>query len=140
VIRFLFKSILFLTLIFVAITFLAPHHDHNSQNTKAGSYYNTFDALLAVHNTVTDLGNFCERTPRTCKTGKSFIGLLGVKARDGARIAYEFLDSQFSNAPQSPSPKTKNSPMETTSPAQSDQQKPPANKLKHTHQQQPALR
>ena len=56
---------------------------------------NTVEALLAVKDTVNDLGNFCERNSDTCKTGKTFFGSLGERARDGARIAYEYLDRTF---------------------------------------------
>ena len=56
---------------------------------------NTVEALLAVKDTVNDLGNFCERNSDTCETGKTFLGSLGERARDGARIAYEYLDRTF---------------------------------------------
>ena len=56
---------------------------------------NTVEALLAVKDTVNDLGNFCERNSDTCETGKTFFGSLGERARDGARIAYEYLDRTF---------------------------------------------
>lgn len=56
---------------------------------------NTVEALLAVKNTVNDLGNFCERNSDTCETGKTFFGSLGERARDGARLAYEYLDRTF---------------------------------------------
>lgn len=56
---------------------------------------NTVEALLAVKDTVNDLGNFCERNSETCKTGKTFLGSLGGRARDGAKIAYDYLDRTF---------------------------------------------
>ncbi|WP_297322313.1 DUF5330 domain-containing protein [uncultured Bartonella sp.] len=58
---------------------------------------NTVEAFLAVKDTVNDLGNFCERNSETCKTGRTFFGSLGERARDGARLAYEYLDRTFSS-------------------------------------------
>lgn len=94
--RFLFRSVFFLTLIFVTVAFLAPQPDHSNQN-RTDDRYNVLDALSAVRSTVTDLGSFCTRNPETCAAGKSFFSALGVKARDGARITYEFLDAKFGN-------------------------------------------
>jgi len=59
--------------------------------------YRILDTLAAIRNTVMDLRNFCERNRKTCDTGKSFVSLLGLKARDGAYIVYEFLDAKFGN-------------------------------------------
>jgi len=54
--------------------------------------------LLAVKSTLHDFGSFCERNPDTCTTGRAFVASLGTKARDGAKMLYEFLDQQFSSS------------------------------------------
>jgi len=120
VIRFLFKCIFFLVLLFVIIAFWAPKPDNNNQDETAGSY-SALDALMAMRNTVMDLGKFCERNQQTCDTGKSFISTLGLKARDGARITYEFLDTKFGNPPPASTPEPENSQPKATSPPQSGQ-------------------
>lgn len=88
-------------MIFVAVAFFIPAADRGSQQEAA---YNTtpLDALFALRNTVMDLGSFCERNPATCQTGKSFFGSLGIKARDGARMTYEFLDAKFGSDTHAP--------------------------------------
>ena len=35
------------------------------------------------------------RNPDVCETGSETFAALGIRAREGARIAYQFLDSQF---------------------------------------------
>ena len=92
-IRFFIKSFCFLTLFLVIISFLGTSGKNNG--SQPDQYMNTVEALLAVKDTVNDLGNFCERNSDTCETGKTFLGSLGERARDGARIAYEYLDRTF---------------------------------------------
>ena len=92
-IRFFIKSFCFLTLFLVIISFLGTSGKNNG--SQPDQYMNTVEALLAVKDTVNDLGNFCERNSDTCETGKTFFGSLGERARDGARIAYEYLDRTF---------------------------------------------
>lgn len=92
-IRFFIKSFCFLTLFLVVISFFGSSGKNNG--SQPDQYMNTVEALLAVKNTVNDLGNFCERNSDTCETGKTFFGSLGERARDGARLAYEYLDRTF---------------------------------------------
>ncbi|MEL6089046.1 DUF5330 domain-containing protein [Bartonella schoenbuchensis] len=95
-IRFLIKSAFFLFIIFVVISFFsAKPKDNHSSSLEAN--ITASDAIIALKNTITDLGKFCERNVEVCKTGKSFFNPLGERARDGAKIAYEYLDSIFSN-------------------------------------------
>ena len=92
-IRFFIKSFCFLTLFLVVVSFFGTSQKNNG--SQPDQYMNTVEALLAVKDTVNDLGNFCERNSETCKTGKTFFGSLGERARDGARLAYEYLDRTF---------------------------------------------
>ncbi|MFT4320684.1 DUF5330 domain-containing protein [Bartonella bacilliformis] len=55
----------------------------------------TSDTAIALKETINDLGKFCERNIQTCETGKSFLGSIGEHARNGAKIAYEYLDHTF---------------------------------------------
>lgn len=54
------------------------------------------DVATAFTGTVNDLRAFCGRNMTICKTGKSFLNSIGEHARDGAKIAYEYLDRTFS--------------------------------------------
>jgi len=93
VFRFLFKCSFFLIIVFMALAYFAPAHEaeQNGKTANAG----TLDTVGAIRDTVTDMSSFCQRNPQTCETGKSVFGSIGIKARDGARFAYELLDSQF---------------------------------------------
>ncbi|ENN93373.1 DUF5330 domain-containing protein [Bartonella bovis] len=95
-IRFLIKSVFFLFVIFVIISFFSSKPKDNHSSTLEADI-TASDAIIALKNTVTDLGKFCERNVEVCKTGKSFFSPLGERARDGAKIAYEYLDHIFSN-------------------------------------------
>jgi len=52
-------------------------------------------AFFAAREAVGDVAGICERKPDVCETGKSALQTIGVRAREGARLAYELLDGQF---------------------------------------------
>lgn len=52
-------------------------------------------AFLAAREAVGDVTGICERKPDVCETGKSAFHTIGVRAREGARIAFEMLDDKF---------------------------------------------
>jgi hypothetical protein len=60
-----------------------------------GSQVSPVQALFAAREAVGDLAGMCERKPDVCETGKSALHTIGVRAREGARIAYEILDEQL---------------------------------------------
>lgn len=49
-------------------------------------------AFFAAREAVGDVVGICERKPDVCETGKAAMHTIGVRAREGVRIAYEFLD------------------------------------------------
>jgi len=51
--------------------------------------------FLAAREAVTDFSAFCERKPDVCETARSAISVLGHRAREAVRIAYEMLDANF---------------------------------------------
>ncbi|WP_428572488.1 DUF5330 domain-containing protein [Roseibium sp.] len=54
-------------------------------------------AFLAAQATVSDIGGFCGRNPQACETGGNALTAIGSRARDGARIVYEYLDTQVAD-------------------------------------------
>lgn len=42
-----------------------------------------------------DLAGFCERNASACETGRQLAAQMGAKAREGARIAYHWLDDRY---------------------------------------------
>ena len=51
--------------------------------------------VAAATSALDDLTGICTRRPDVCKTGGETLAALGVRARDGALIAYRFLDDRF---------------------------------------------
>ena len=49
-------------------------------------------AFFAAREAVDDVAGICERKPDVCAAGKVAIHTIGVRAREGARIAFEMLD------------------------------------------------
>ncbi len=63
-------------------------------NETGDSGISPFQALMAAQSTVSDLSGFCERNPATCETGEKALVSLGAKARESARLVYEYLDEK----------------------------------------------
>jgi hypothetical protein len=53
------------------------------------------EALSAAREAVGDMAGMCERKPDVCVTGRAALQTIGVRAREGARLAYEALDEQY---------------------------------------------
>lgn len=49
-------------------------------------------AFFAAQEAINDAAGICERKPDVCETGKAAMQTIGVRAREGARIAMEMLD------------------------------------------------
>ncbi|GHB19646.1 hypothetical protein GCM10007094_04480 [Pseudovibrio japonicus] len=47
---------------------------------------------LAAQSTLQDLGGFCERNPNACEMGSSVVTLVGLKAKEAARLVYDYLN------------------------------------------------
>lgn len=58
-------------------------------------------ALLAAREAVGDVAGICERKPDVCVTGQHAMRTIGVRAREGARIAFEVLDDKLDDQPDS---------------------------------------
>lgn len=42
-----------------------------------------------------DISGFCERNSSACDTGRQLASQMGAKAREGARLAYTWLDERY---------------------------------------------
>lgn len=56
------------------------------------------ESMAAAIEAFEDIRQICVRKPEVCETGGETFAALGIRAREGARIAYEFLDSKFAGA------------------------------------------
>ncbi|MBO6757750.1 MAG: DUF5330 domain-containing protein [Roseibium sp.] len=87
---FLLRTAFWLTLVLLLIPL------GSNRDTEPSEAIDPVAAYFAAQATVADFGGFCGRNPGACETGGEALAAIGAQARDGARIVYEFLDTQFS--------------------------------------------
>ena len=85
---FLIRTIFWFSLVLLVLPLSPQDSDGNSEAVGA------FEAINAAREAVGDLSGMCERRPEVCETGRAAFHSIGIRAREGARIAYEFLDTQ----------------------------------------------
>ena len=90
---FLIKSAFWLSLVLLLI----PMGGQDSEGQATIGPVETFFAARAV---ITDFSNLCERRPDACEVGKSALNTIGIRAKEGARIAYGLLDEHFGESDQ----------------------------------------
>lgn len=91
---FLIRSAFWLSLVLLIIPF-----DGGSAAPEAESV-GAFEAMNAAREAIGDVSGICERKPEVCETAGAALHTIGVRAREGARIAYEALDERFGEADQ----------------------------------------
>lgn len=84
---FLIKSAFWLSLVLLVIPLGGGDDDQ-----PAVGPVETFFAARAV---IDDVSGLCERRPEACEVGRSAMQTIGVRAREGARLAYGVLDQHF---------------------------------------------
>lgn len=89
---FLLRTAFWLTLVLVLIPL------GSEQESTSVEKVDPVSAFLAAQATVSDIGGFCGRNPQACETGGNALTAIGSRARDGARIVYEFLDTQVADS------------------------------------------
>ena len=89
---FLIKCAFWLSLVLLVIPFGGK--DGSGEPTVGA-----VEAFLAARAVVDDMSGLCERRPEACEVGRSAFHTIGVRAREGARIAYGMLDEQFGEQP-----------------------------------------
>jgi hypothetical protein len=88
---FLLRTAFWLTLVLVLIP-IGSEKESTPVET-----INPVSAYLAAQATVSDIGGFCDRNPLACETGGNALTAIGSRARDGARMVYEYLDTQVAD-------------------------------------------
>jgi hypothetical protein len=86
---FLIKSAFWLSLVLLLIPFDA------GDGTQKADTVGPVTALLAARDAASDIGNICARKPDVCVVGQEALHTIGVRARAGAKLAYEMLDKHF---------------------------------------------
>ena len=67
----------------------------SGDDSPSASVAGAAEAMSVARSAVGDLSKFCERNPGTCDTGNMVVSSFGQKARYGAQIVYQYLDTKF---------------------------------------------
>lgn len=84
---FLIKSAFWLSLVLLMIPFGGARDDQPAVGP--------VEALFAARAVIGDVGGLCERQPDACEVGRAAFQTIGLRAKEGARIAYGMLDEHF---------------------------------------------
>ncbi|MGX5722623.1 DUF5330 domain-containing protein [Shinella zoogloeoides] len=91
---FLIKGTFWFSLVLVLLPFLDPESSDKLNRGPTVEIGDTFSAASEALNYVTGM---CAEKPDVCQKGSETFVALGHRAREGARIAYQFLDTQFAD-------------------------------------------
>lgn len=86
---FLIKLGFWLSLTLLLIPFASTGGEQQAETVSP------MQALFAAREALGDVAGICERKPEICATGKAAMTTIGVRAREGAKVAYEFLDDRY---------------------------------------------
>ena len=89
---FLIKGAFWFSLGLVALSFFNAHTKPANQNQPDIQVTDAFSAATEAYHYVSAI---CSEKPDVCVKGAETFTALGHRAREGALVAYEFLDKQF---------------------------------------------
>lgn len=89
---FLIKGTFYCTATLVALSFLAAP----PAEEKGGAGFDMGAAITAASGAYDYVTSLCVEKPDVCEKGAQTFQALGQRAREGALVAYQLLDSQFS--------------------------------------------
>ncbi len=84
---FIIRSVFWLSLVLLLVPFGGTGAD--SENTVG-----PVEAFFAARGAIGDISGMCERKPDVCEIGKSAIYTIGVRAREGARMAMAAIEEE----------------------------------------------
>lgn len=91
---FLIKGTFWFSLVLVLLPFLNAESTATLEKGPTVQLGDTFSAASEAINYVTAI---CLEKPDVCEKGSETFVALGHRAREGAKIAYQFLDTQFAD-------------------------------------------
>lgn len=71
---------------------------YNDGTAGEGETVGPLQVIHAASEVARDFSGLCERKPDTCQSGRVILHTIGVRAREGARIAYEALDNKLAES------------------------------------------
>ncbi|ODS56843.1 MAG: hypothetical protein ABS40_08625 [Agrobacterium sp. SCN 61-19] len=90
---FLIKGTFYCTATLVALSFLAAP----PAEEKDGASFDMGAAITAASGAYEYVTSLCVEKPEVCEKGKATFQALGQRAREGALVAYQLLDQQFTD-------------------------------------------
>lgn len=81
------------------LVLLSVFSTEGSDKLASGPQLQLSDAFTAASGAYDYLTGMCSEKPEVCAKGAETLTALGYRAREGAHVAYELLDSQFSDEP-----------------------------------------
>ncbi|MBB5703726.1 hypothetical protein FHS76_003636 [Ochrobactrum daejeonense] len=104
-IRFLLKSVFWLSLAFIVMPRLFPTDQENGPSekaapTEAARKPDSIDQLLANGKTAVEIGKLCLDNPSFCESGTSVVSNAGSGLLEGSRVVLEYLSDRFGSKPQ----------------------------------------
>ncbi|MBX4891886.1 DUF5330 domain-containing protein [Rhizobium bangladeshense] len=81
----------------LVLVLLSVFSTEGSDKLADGPQLQLSDAFLAASGAYDYLAGMCSERPEVCAKGTETLTALGYRAREGARVAYELLDSQFTD-------------------------------------------
>jgi len=88
---FLIKGSFWFGLVLVALSVFSSESSDNAGHPQL----QLSDAFTAASGAYDYMTGMCSEKPEVCSKGGETLTALGYRAREGARVAYELLDSQF---------------------------------------------
>lgn len=82
---FIIRSVFWLSLVLLLVPFGGTGTDNEDT-------VGPVEAFVAARGALGDISGMCERKPDVCEVGKSAIYTIGVRAREGARMAMAAID------------------------------------------------
>lgn len=93
---FLIKGAFWFTTVLLVLPFFEPADpDGGSDGRPAFEPAAMLETVGAARQAIEDIGGLCGRRPQVCETGGETLEALQSRAREGARIAYDFLDGRL---------------------------------------------
>lgn len=98
---FLIRGTFWFSLVLVTLPIFDQQASTNLEQEKG---VQLTDALGAAAGALSYMSSMCSEKPDVCVKGFETFSALGVRAREGARVAYGYLDTQFAddNKPAAP--------------------------------------
>ncbi|HCL66346.1 MAG TPA: hypothetical protein DIC56_16205 [Rhizobium sp.] len=92
---FLIKGTFWFSMVLVVLSYFSGQPA--TEEASSGPRLEVGDAIAAATDAYAYLSEICSQKPDVCVKGAETFAALGHRAREGALVAYQFLDKQFAD-------------------------------------------